>query len=87
MDKPEDHGIYRRIPVKIMGAYHVPSDPILIPEQMENYVAEFAGNKKLHPFERVALFHLKFEGIHPFVNGNGRTRRLMNIIVRSKAIH
>lgn len=77
MDRPEDRGVYRRIPVRIMGAYHVPSDPILVPEQMENLIAEFAGNKKLHPIERAALFHLKFEGIHPFVDGNGRTGRLI----------
>lgn len=77
MDRPEDRGVYRRIPVRIMGAYHVPSDPILVPEQMENLIAEFAGNKKLHPIEHAALFHLKFESIHPFVDGNGRTGRLI----------
>ena len=77
MDRPDDRGVYRRIPVRIMGAYHVPSDPVLVPEQMENLVAEFANNTKLHPIERAALFHLKFEGIHPFVDGNGRTGRLI----------
>ena len=77
MDRPDDRGVYRRIPVRIMGAFHVPPDPILVPEQMENLVAEFAGTKKLHPLERAALFHLKFEGIHPFVDGNGRTGRLI----------
>ena len=77
MDRPEDRGVYRRIPVRIMGAYHVPSDPVLVPEQMENLVAEFSANKKMHPIERAALFHLKFEGIHPFVDGNGRTGRLI----------
>ena len=77
VDRPEDRGVYRRIPVRIMGAYHVPSDPVLVPEQMENLVAEFAANKKMHPIERAAIFHLKFEGIHPFVDGNGRTGRLI----------
>ena len=77
MDRPDDRGIYRRIPVRIMGAFHVPPDPILVPEQMENLITEYAGNKKLHPIERAALFHLKFEGIHPFVDGNGRTGRLI----------
>ena len=77
MDRPEDRGVYRRIPVRIMGAYHVPPDPVLVPEQMERLVAELEGNKKLHPIERAALFHLKFEGIHPFVDGNGRTGRLI----------
>lgn len=77
MDRPEDRDVYRRIPVRIMGAYHVPSDPVLVPEQMENLVAEFSANKKMHPIERAAMFHLKFEGIHPFVDGNGRTGRLI----------
>ena len=77
MDRPDDRGVYRRLPGRIMGAYHTPPDPILVPEQMENLVTEFTGNKKMHPIEYAALFHLKFEGIHPFVDGNGRTGRLL----------
>lgn len=77
MDRPEDRGIYRKIPVRIMGAYHTPPDPVLVPEQMEQLIVAFRGNKQLHPIERAALFHLKFEGIHPFVDGNGRTGRLI----------
>lgn len=76
MDRPEDRGVYRRIPVRIMGAYHTPPEPVVVPEQMENLIKEFA-KKKLHPIENAALFHLKFEGIHPFVDGNGRTGRLI----------
>ena len=77
MDRPEDRGVYRRIPVRIMGAFHEPTDPVLIPEQMEKLVKDFAANKKIHPIEKAALFHLLFEGIHPFVDGNGRTGRLI----------
>ena len=81
MDRPEDRGIYRRIPVRIMGAYHTPPEPTVVPEMMENLIDEFA-KKKLHPIENAALFHLKFEGIHPFVDGNGRTGRLiMNLFL------
>ena len=76
MDRPEDRGIYRRIPVRIMGAYHTPPDPVMVPEMIEKLVAEFE-KKKMHPIESAALFHLKFEGIHPFVDGNGRTGRLI----------
>lgn len=77
MDRPEDRGVYRRIPVRIMGAFHEPTDPIVVPDQMEALVREYAANKKMHPIEKAALFHLKFEGIHPFVDGNGRTGRLI----------
>lgn len=82
MDRPEDRGGgYRRIPVRIMGAYHTPPEPAVVPELMEKLIAEFA-KKKLHPIESAALFHLKFEGIHPFVDGNGRTGRLiMNLFL------
>ena len=76
MDRPEDRGVYRRIPVQILGAFHVPTEPILIAEQMEKLVRQTKADKK-HPIEKAALFHLKFEGIHPFVDGNGRTGRLI----------
>ena len=76
IDRPKDRGVYRRIPVRIMGAFHVPPEPIIVPELMGNLIREF-NNKKLHPIENVALYHLKFEGIHPFVGGNSRTGRLL----------
>ncbi|MEQ8156391.1 MAG: Fic family protein [Clostridiaceae bacterium] len=81
IDRPEDRGVYRRIPVRIMGAFHEPPEPLMVPELMENLIKEFE-NEKLHPIESAALFHLKFEGIHPFVDGNGRTGRLiMNLFL------
>lgn len=76
MDRPDDKGVYRRIPVTIMGAYHEPPQPYLVPVQMEQLVAAQKETKR-HPIENAALFHLDFEGIHPFIDGNGRTGRLI----------
>lgn len=76
MDRPEDRGVYRSIPVRIMGAYKEPPQPYLVPVQMEQLIHELAKDKR-HPIERAALFHLNFEGVHPFIDGNGRTGRLV----------
>lgn len=76
MDKPEDRGVYRRVPVRIMGAAVEPPQPYLVPVQMEALLAEYK-NTKLHPIESAARFHLQFESIHPFIDGNGRTGRLL----------
>lgn len=76
MDRPDDKGTYRRIPVKIMGAYHEPPQPYLVPVQMEQLIIGQKKSKR-HPIENAALFHLDFEGIHPFIDGNGRTGRLI----------
>jgi excisionase family DNA binding protein len=76
MDRPEDRGVYRRIPVKILGAFHEPPQPYQISEQMEQLVASLFKDNR-HSIEKAALFHLHFEGIHPFIDGNGRTGRLL----------
>lgn len=76
MDRPEDKGVYRSIPVRIMGAYHEPPQPYLVLVQMERITHELAKDKQ-HPIESAAMFHLDFEGIHPFIDGNGRTGRLV----------
>ena len=78
MNRPEDKGVYRRIPVRIMGAYTEPVDPILIEQKMAELLTTDSKRKgAIHDIERIAHFHLEFEGIHPFIDGNGRTGRLI----------
>ena len=75
-DKKDDRGVYRRIPVRIMGAKHEPVQPYLIQPQMEQLLETYKNSTE-HIIPRLAQFHIEFEGIHPFIDGNGRTGRLL----------
>lgn len=75
-DKKEDRGVYRRIPVRIMGAEHDPVQPYLIEPKMEQLLYDFSESTE-HIVTKLARFHIEFEGIHPFIDGNGRTGRLL----------
>lgn len=75
-DKKEDRGVYRRIPVHIIGAQHEPVQPYLIEPKMEQLLHDFSESTE-HIVTKLARFHIEFEGIHPFIDGNGRTGRLL----------
>jgi Fic family protein len=74
----ENAGRYRIINVRIAGAEHRPPDAIHVPSQMESLIAWYqAESARLHPIECAARLHADFVKIHPFVDGNGRTARLL----------
>lgn len=75
-DKKDDRGVYRRVPVRIMGAQNEPVQPYLIAPRMEQLLHGFAESSE-HMITKLARFHMEFEGIHPFIDGNGRTGRLL----------
>ena len=77
MDNREDRGVYRRVPVTIMGAVHIPPQPYLLPARMEQLILKYHEIPLPHVVERVSQFHMEFETVHPFIDGNGRTGRLL----------
>ena len=74
----EHAGLYRKENVIISGARHIPPDAVQVQSEMERFINWYAyEGQQLHPIERAAIVHVDFVGIHPFIDGNGRTARLL----------
>ena len=75
----DNAGRYRTVPVMISGSRHVPPQPYLIEKQMEDFMIRFAGMEAeyVHPVLVAAYLHDELVRIHPFIDGNGRTSRLL----------
>jgi Fic family protein len=75
-------GHYRNVPVKISGSAVVLPNPRKVPDLMEGFAEWLKDSQDLHPVELAAEAHYRLVTIHPFVDGNGRTGRLlMNMIL------
>ena len=77
LDK-DNAGKYRKVPVIITGTDYVPPAPGNVLGLMKRFVAKLpAMRRKLHPVIYAAKIHIEMVNIHPFVDGNGRTARLL----------
>lgn len=76
-------GVYRTSNVRILGAIHIPPNPLKIQSLIEEFLAWYYENKYILPVPELAAYvHYKFVCIHPFIDGNGRTSRLlMNLVL------
>jgi Fic family protein len=79
----ENAGVYRKLPVAIAGSKHLPPQPYLLQDLMEDYFRFYELHRNdLHPVILAAEMHERLVSIHPFIDGNGRTSRLiMNLIL------
>ena len=79
----ENAGKYREVQVQITGSKHIPPLPSLIPVKMKELI-DWRNNSRnrIDIIDYAALIHFKLVDIHPFIDGNGRTARLlMNLIL------
>jgi Fic family protein len=84
--EPKYAGVYRDVQVMISGSKHLPPQPFIIKKQMEDLFFWYEANKNyLHPVILAAELSERLVTIHPFLDGNGRTSRLiMNLILLKK---
>ncbi|MCB9060844.1 MAG: Fic family protein [Halobacteriovoraceae bacterium] len=79
----QNAGVFRKVPVKISGLdseLALPNRIIDLMNELENDFIKLSKNT--HPIEFAATIHNKFVTIHPYMDGNGRTARLlMNLIL------
>lgn len=74
----ENAGRYRTENVIISGASHIPPESVIVPELMEKLIYRYdEWKERYHPIIVAALLHAEFVKIHPFIDGNGRTARLL----------
>lgn len=75
-------GHYRSIPVRISGSEVILPNPRKVPDRMARFIRDITTADDLHAVELAAEAHYQLVTIHPFVDGNGRTARLlMNLIL------
>ena len=79
----ENAGRYRSVPVAIAGSRYTPPQPWQVPKLMEDFICWLQHESaEWHPVLVAAEAHERIASIHPFIDGNGRTARLlMNLIL------
>ena len=74
--QPTTRGVYRRHPVYIRGSDAVPANWQEVPFLMKDLITAYSRSTQAEIY-KATVFHVYFEAIHPFADGNGRTGRLI----------
>lgn len=84
---PDEAGQYRRVPVYIRGALHVPPNWVKVSGLMRAraFSEQLQENTGDHPVRDAARAHIELVRIHPFIDGNGRTARLLTNLLLLRA--
>jgi len=78
----QNAGFYRNVPVRLSGSRTVLPNPRKVPDLMSTFHQWLQSSQDIHPVDLAAEAHYRLVTIHPFIDGNGRTARLlMNFIL------
>jgi len=78
----DNAGHYRNVKVRIAGSAVVLPNPNKVSDLMSEFIHWLSSKNKMHPVEFSGEAHYRLVSIHPFIDGNGRTARLlMNLIL------
>ena len=80
-------GRFRKSDEWVRVGNHIATDPSLVVEQLENMMIAYQTGSEESIITRIARFHLSFEHIHPFVDGNGRIGRVLNNYLLTREGH
>ncbi len=76
--RPEEAGIYRNVNVRVGGSWRKFPKPEEIKGLMDSFINDMnALIRQVHPVILSAKIHQGLVFIHPFIDGNGRTARLL----------
>ncbi len=85
IEPKEELGKYKKRQNYIIGTDFMPTPPTLVKKRMKSLIGWYGHNKnKYSPFELSCIFHIKFVSIHPFIDGNGRTARIIHNFILEK---
>ncbi len=74
----DNAGSYRTKPVIITGTSYTPPPPSKVAPAMQEFVAQIPTKRDtMHPVNFAGWLHIRLANIHPFIDGNGRTARLL----------
>ncbi|WP_051935458.1 Fic family protein [Deinococcus sp. YIM 77859] len=79
----DDAGVYRRDRVRVVGSSRIFPNPLKVPDLMGELIADLNTQaSEVHPVILAARAHYGLVAVHPFIDGNGRTARLlMNLLL------